>query len=64
MEWLSHREKEVVRGIEQGLSYKEIADTCCISPHTVHTHIKNIYEKLQAKDRREAITKARRKGLI
>lgn len=61
---LSHREKEIVKGIEQGLTYKNIAEKFCISPHTVHTHIKNIYEKLQAKDRPEAISKARRKGLI
>jgi two-component system NarL family response regulator len=63
-ELLSQREKEIVRSIEQGLSYKEISDKLFISPHTVHTHIKNIYEKLQAKDRNEAISKARRKGII
>jgi DNA-binding NarL/FixJ family response regulator len=61
---LSHRETEIVRGIEQGLTYKNIAEKFFISPHTVHTHIKNIYEKLQAKDRPEAISKARRKGII
>jgi len=61
---LSHREGEVLKSIEQGLSYKEIADRCCISPHTVHTHIKNIYEKLQVKDRPSAILKARKKGII
>ncbi len=61
---LSQREKEIVKGIEQGLTYKNIAEKLFISPHTVHTHIKNIYEKLQAKDRPEAISKARRKGII
>jgi len=61
---LSQREKEIVKGIEQGLTYKNIAEKLHISPHTVHTHIKNIYEKLQAKDRPEAISKARRKGII
>ena len=35
-----------------------------ISPHTVHSHIKHIYEKLQATDKRDALVKARRKGLI
>jgi DNA-binding NarL/FixJ family response regulator len=30
----------------------------------VHTHIKNIYEKLQAKDRGEALIKARKTGII
>jgi DNA-binding NarL/FixJ family response regulator len=61
---LSQREKEIVKGIERGLTYKNIAEKLHISPHTVHTHIKNIYEKLQAKDRPEAISKARRKGII
>jgi DNA-binding CsgD family transcriptional regulator len=35
-----------------------------ISPHTVHTHIKNIYEKLHAKDRQGALIAARKKGII
>ncbi|MBC8017813.1 MAG: response regulator transcription factor [Verrucomicrobia bacterium] len=61
---LSHKEKNIVRCVEQGLTYKEIAERFYISPHTVHTHIKNIYEKLHAKDRREAIKTARKKGLI
>jgi two-component system NarL family response regulator len=61
---LSKREQEIVREIEKGLSYKEIADRFSISPHTVHTHIKKIYEKLQAKDRQEALLKARKKGII
>lgn len=61
---LSKREQEIVREIERGLSYKEIADKFNISPHTVHAHIKKIYEKLQAKDRQEALMKARKKGII
>jgi len=61
---LSHREGEVLKSIDQGLSYKEIADRYCISPHTVHTHIKNIYEKLQVSDRPSALLKARKKGII
>ena len=61
---LSHRETEVVRGIEEGLTYKEIAKKFNISTHTVHTHIKRIYDKLHAKDRREAVIKARKKGII
>lgn len=61
---LSHREKEVLSCIEKGLSYKETADKLNVSPHTVHSHIKKIYEKLQAKSRVEALLKARRKGII
>lgn len=61
---LSPREKEILSAVEKGLSYKEIADKLNVSPHTVHTHIKNIYEKLHAKSRSEAILKAKRKGII
>ena len=62
--FLSHRETEIVKEIENGLSYKDIAVKLAISPHTVHTHIKNIYEKLHAKDRQGALVAARKKGII
>lgn len=61
---LTQRECEVVRSIQDGLAYKEIADRLGISRNTVHSHIKHIYEKLQARDRQEALIKARRKGII
>lgn len=61
---LSQRERNIVKCIEQGLTYKAIAIRLSISSHTVHTHIKNIYEKLQAKDRGEALVKARKTGII
>ena len=61
---LSHREKEIVKCIEDGLAYKEIAEKLSISPHTVHTHIKKIYEKLHARNRQEALITARKKGII
>lgn len=61
---LTPREKEILSAVEKGLSYKEIAEKLNVSPHTVHTHIKNIYEKLHAKSRSEAILKAKRRGII
>jgi len=61
---LSHREKEILDGLERGLTYKEIAADFNLSIHTVHTHIKNIYEKLHAKSRTEVFLKARRKGIL
>ncbi|MBN1568683.1 MAG: response regulator transcription factor [Acidobacteria bacterium] len=61
---LSQREQQILSSLEKGLTYKEIASAFNISPHTVHTHIKNIYEKLQAKSRQEAFVKARRKGIL
>ncbi len=44
---LSAREKEIVAAIAMGQSNKEIADTLCISTHTVMTHRKNIASKLR-----------------
>ncbi len=61
---LSNREKEILRGIEEGYTYKEIGQKCNISPNTVHTYVKKIYNKLHARDRKDALLKARRKGLI
>jgi len=61
---LTQRETELVKLVEDGLTYKEIGERLGISTHTVHTHIKNIYEKLQAKDRNSAIIIARKKGII
>lgn len=61
---LSIREKEVVKCIEEGLTYKEISYRLGISSHTVHAHIKRIYDKLHAKNRIECISKARKTGVI
>jgi two-component system NarL family response regulator len=61
---LTAKERGVLAGIASGLSYKEIAAQLFISPHTVHSHVKHVYEKLQARDKRDALAKARRKGLI
>lgn len=61
---LSAREKEIMKSVGKGLTYRDISVRHSISPHTVHTHIKNIYRKLKAKDRKEAVLKASRKGLL
>jgi regulator of cell morphogenesis and NO signaling len=45
-ETLSAREMEVIKFVAQGLSNKEIADTMCLSTHTVMSHRKNIARKL------------------
>ena len=55
---LTQREKEVLQCMVKGMSYKMIADTCDIKFGTVHTHIKNIYEKLHVNSAPEAVVKA------
>lgn len=54
---LSSREKEIIHWLAQGLVYKEIGEKLFISPQTVRTHIRNIYEKLQVSSKTEAINK-------
>lgn len=44
---LTKREKEIIPLIFQGYNSKQIADLLCVSPHTVQTHRKNIWRKLE-----------------
>ena len=55
---LSLREKDVLDWLSKGYRYQEIADKLFISIETVRTHIRNIYEKLHAHNRTEALRKA------
>jgi DNA-binding NarL/FixJ family response regulator len=55
---LSEREKEVVVGLVDGLSYKLIGDRMHVSLETVRFHIKNIYSKLHVHSRSEVIRKS------
>lgn len=57
-EALSFREKEVLDWLSRGFSYKEISGQLYISIETVRTHIRNIYEKLHAKNRGDALRRA------
>ena len=61
---LTEKEKEVLRYLVDGLSYKMIADKCHVSFHTIHTHIRNIYDKLHVNSKGEAINKAMKNKLI
>jgi DNA-binding NarL/FixJ family response regulator len=61
---LSPRERQVLRLIDSGLSYKEAAQALSISTHTVHSHIKRIYEELHANSKRQALAEARRRGML
>lgn len=61
---LTTREISVLKLVEKGLSYSEIAGDLKLSPHTVHSHIKNIYDKIHATSRAEMLRKARQLGVI
>lgn len=61
---LTDREVEVLSLIAKGLSYDETSNVLGISKNTVPVHIRNIYRKLHAANRSEAVYEARLIGLI
>ena len=63
-EELTARELEVLSLIRDGFKNKQIADQLTISENTVNFHIKNVVDKLEAKDRTHAVTIAIRRGLL
>jgi DNA-binding NarL/FixJ family response regulator len=58
---LTPRELEIVRGIEDGLSYKLIAERLHISLDTVRNHIRSVYRKLQINSKGELLAQAMRR---
>ncbi|WP_300016651.1 LuxR C-terminal-related transcriptional regulator [Pseudonocardia sp.] len=61
---LTARERDVLGLLPTQRSLEEIAGELTVSHSTVKTHVKAIYAKLDARSRREAVTAARRHGLI
>jgi two-component system invasion response regulator UvrY len=64
VEILSDREFEVFIALAKGKSTNDIADTLCLSPRTVGTHLYNIKQKLNANNSAEIALIAIRCGLI
>lgn len=61
---LSLRETEILRLVAKGLSFKDVGQVLAISPHTVVTHVKNVYQKLAVHSRGEAVYEANQLGLL
>jgi LuxR family maltose regulon positive regulatory protein len=61
---LSQREREVLALLSRALSTKSIARVLSLSSGTVKWHLKNIYAKLDATAREDALAKARALGII
>ena len=61
---LSERETEILRLVAKGLNFKEVGAILSISPNTVITHVKRIYQKLAVHSRGEAVYEANQLGLL
>ena len=61
---LSPREEELLQHIADGLATSEVAATMYISQKTVKNHLASIYDKLQARDRTQAVLMAVKMGIV
>lgn len=61
---LTGREKEILEAMVQGKTKKEIAAMLDLSFHTVDSHLRNIYQKLEVNTRTGAVAKALKEKLV
>ena len=61
---MSGREVEVLKRLAKGMVYKQIANELGLSTSTVRTHLHNVYGKLGAMDRAQAVLIATERGWI
>lgn len=61
---LSEREIEVLQHLKSGKTYKSIAQLLYLSEGTIRKHVENIYKKLQAHNKLEAVSIAERRNII
>jgi len=61
---VTRREEEVLQAICDGCSTPEVASRLYLSQKTVKNHLASIYQKLDARDRTQAVLKALRLGIV
>jgi DNA-binding NarL/FixJ family response regulator len=61
---ITKREEEVLQRIADGCSTQEVAAELFISQKTVKNHLASIYQKLDARDRTQAVLQAVRMGIV
>ena len=63
-EELTERERAIVEWVARGRSNKEIARELGVTPETVKTHLKRIFQKLSAESRAQAVVRAQSLGML
>lgn len=61
---LTPRERDLLEELALGRSYAEAAERLSVSTSTIETHIRNLYKKLEAHSKTQAIAKARTWGIL
>ncbi len=61
---LTRREKEILKGIIKGYTYREVAEEYCIASSTVKKHVLHIYRKLDVTSKVEFVKKVLNEKLV
>jgi two-component system nitrate/nitrite response regulator NarL len=61
---LTSREMQVLRGVAKGHTTKRLAKDLGLAAPSIETHLRNIFKKLDARNRGEAVSTALKLGLI
>ncbi len=61
---LTEREQQVLRGLVDGLAYREVAERLGVSLDSVRTYVRGVYRKLQVHSVGAAVSRALRDGLV
>ncbi|MCJ8168565.1 LuxR C-terminal-related transcriptional regulator [Atopomonas sediminilitoris] len=63
-QWVSHREREILRLVAAGMSNRDIATTVHLSEATIKWHLHNLFGKLGVRSRTQAVLKGKELGLV